>query len=179
MKWPPLQVYAQVYMCARVSRSLHVCHLCWNCSPHLPIWQLVIDWLLNILFTQTHTHTRKVHYTPISGPVLIIMGDRCKVLGCSHAHTYTHKYRNAETQSALYLHSSADFRHARILFFSNYTHTHTFGQCVIHLMCLAVVDNNDQKSPWEGLVRRWAVPFTKTTHYSTHNLDEWPQCACF
>ena len=143
----------------------------------------------------THIHTnrkRKVHYTSISGSVLIVMGDRCKVLGSAaftHTHTHTHKYRHnlfyTHTRKDINLHSVSFlcWFHTRTHFspsWITHTHTctHTSGQCSIHLTCLAVADNNDQKSPWEGLVRRWAVPFTKTTHYSSQCLDEWPRCAC-
>lgn len=175
----------------------YACMWAWPCTcasplltlfPHLPIWQLVIDWLLNAPFTHMRTHRnaeRKVHYTSISKPVVIVMEDRCKVLGMYL--TYVQKYRQTWRQSVLrtyekrhkitlipfcWFHMCTDFFPAQI------SHTHTTGQCSIHLTCLAVADNNDQKSPWEGLVRRWAVPFTKTTHYSIQCLDEWRRRAC-
>lgn len=88
-------------------------------------------------------------------------------------HTYEKRQNYTDTFFFLLISRMYTFLSSSIV-----THTYTNGQCSIHLTCLAVADNNDQKSPWEGLVRRWAVPFTKTTHYSTQCLDEWPRRAC-
>lgn len=85
------------YVCVHMLLCVRVCHLCWHCSPRLPIWQLVIDWLLNATFTHMCTHTCmrtpwKVHYTSISEPVLTVMEDRWKVLGKypTYSHLFLH-----------------------------------------------------------------------------------------
>lgn len=128
-----------VWMHMHMSKNVRVCHLCWHCSPHLPIWQLVIDWLLNAPFTHMCTHTnteRKVHYTSMSGSVLIVMGDRCKVLGSTTlTHTYTHNI-DIHRHNLFYTHTRKDkltlgflpllISHMHtFLSISNYRHTHT------------------------------------------------------
>lgn len=135
-----LSICAAVHMRACEHGRARVCHLCWHCSPHLPIWQLVIDWLLNAPFTHMRTHTnadRKVHYTSISEPVLIVMEDRCKVLGMYL--TYAQKYRQTWRQSVLHTYGK---RHKMTLipfyvdftrFFPaqiSHTHTHTHHRTV-------------------------------------------------
>lgn len=173
----------------------------WLCvSPLLTLFPTLTrltarDWLAakHSLHTQVHTNTPtpthtpkgKVHYPTISGSTLILMGNSCKVLGEPLSHTS--KNRHLKTQPVTHTCKKKKktrkpklcFLLVEMLHFSSslqlLTYTHPVGPFSNHLKCLAVVDNNDQKSPWEGLVRRWAVFFTKTTHYSTPCLDEWLQ----
>ena len=135
-----------------------VCTVAWACvcvSPLLTLFPTLThltacDWLAakcslhTHVSTHTHTHThkcrkRKVHYTSISGSVLIVMGDRCKVLGSAafshtptHTHTHTKKYRHnlfyTHTRKDINLHpvSFLCWFHTRTHFCpSRITHTHT------------------------------------------------------
>lgn len=173
---------------SRVGPSVHVRHLCWHRSQLLPVWQPVIDWLLNAPFTPLYAQKQEsplciyqwVSPNPNEGQMQAAAESRfltpteSKFTETPSA-SDTHTEKDVNTRPFCSICLVISHMHV-FLSVSNYTLTYTHFS--IHLKCLAIVDNNDQKSPWEELVRRWAVFFTKTTHYSAPCLLEWPQCAC-